>query len=336
MRAWLGQLPKADLHVHLEGSVPPALALELAKRNDVSLPGAHRGIEGLVEAYTFRNFGDVIRLYKAISRCMSTAEDFQRAVFGVAETFAEAGTAYAEVTFTPMTHLRRGVNADAMLAGLAAGRQAAKEELGVELSWVFDIVRSFPEQSEETLALALRARDQGVVALGIAGPEGERLPTAPFVEVFKRAKAQGLGSVPHAGEQWGAQSVREAIDLLHADRIGHGVRAIEDPALVQELVARGVKLEVCPSSNLTLGIYSDISEHPVHQLAEAGVAISLGSDDPALFQCDLVGEYMLMHDHFGWNASRLYELACAAVEHSFLPAPSKRDLRERQAALRPA
>jgi adenosine deaminase len=266
---------------------------------------------------------------------MARADDFERAVLGVAESFAASGIAYAEVTFTPMTHVRRGVDPDAMLDGLASGRALARERWGVEFAWVFDIVRSFPDQADETLALALHGREQGVVALGIGGPEGPEYPTHVFGDVFARARTEGLRAVPHAGEQWGAQSIWEAIEVLHADRIGHGVRAVEDPKLVATLVERGVPLELCPSSNLRLGVVSRIEDHPIAELARAGVPLSLATDDPALFQCDLVGEYLLMHEVFGWDSRLLFELACAAVEHSFLPEASKRDLRDRQSAFRP-
>ena len=335
LRQWLRDLPKAELHVHLEGSVPPALAMQLAERNGVLLPGSEKGLEGLTEAYTFRNFNDFLRLYVAISKCFVGEEDFRDAVLGVAERFAQSGIAYAEVTFTPMTHVQRGVDADAMLAGLEAGRIAAREEHGVEFAWVFDIVRCFPEQSDPTLALALRGRDQGVVALGIGGPENDELPTEPFVDVFAKARAEGLRAVPHAGEQRGAQGVREAVELLHADRVGHGVRAVEDPSVVELLIERGVPLEVCPGSNLKLGVAPSLEAHPLRELAEAGVAFSLASDDPALFQLDLVDEYLSLARAYGWGPQRLFELACAALEHSFLPDEKRRELRGRMQKCQP-
>jgi adenosine deaminase len=335
LRQWLRDLPKAELHVHLEGSVPPALALKLAARNGVLLPGAERGLAGLIEAYTFRNFDDFLRLYVAISKCFVAEIDFRDAVVGVAERFAQSGIVYAEVTFTPMTHVQRGVDAEVMLAGLEAGRVAALEQHGVDLAWVFDIVRCFPDQSDPTLELALRARDRGVVALGIGGPENDDLPTEPFVEVFARARAEGLRAVPHAGEQRGAHGVREAIELLHADRIGHGVRAIEDPRVVELLIERGIPLEVCPGSNLKLGVAESLDAHPLQRLDRAGVAFSLASDDPALFQLDLLDEYLSVGAAYGWGPQRLFEVACAALEHSFLPEERRRELRARMQECQP-
>lgn len=324
-------LPKAELHVHLEGSLLPELALRLAARRGVRLPGDERGVEGLREAYRFRNFGDFLKVYVAISRTLEQAEDFCEAVVGVAANLAAQQVRYAEMTFTPMTHVSRGVDADAMLAGLAEGRARASHEHGVELAWVFDIVRSLPEQAEPTLALALRARDQGVVALGVGGPEGPRWPNEPLAPTFARAKAEGLRRVPHAGEQDGPASLRSTLALFDPDRIGHGVRCIEDAELVAELRERQIPLEVCPTSNLALGVATSMASHPLPALRAAGIALSLASDDPPLFGTSLVDEYLRSAAAFGWDRSELLAIAGAAIDHAFMPESLARALRAEQA-----
>ncbi|MFO7564250.1 MAG: adenosine deaminase [Enhygromyxa sp.] len=329
--ALISELPKVELHVHLEGSIVPELALRLAARRGVRLPGAEEGVEGLRRAYRFRSFRDFLEVYVALSSTLQQAEDFADAVFGVAEQLAAQRVRWAEVTFTPMTHVARGVDADAMLDGLAQGRARAREELGVELAWVFDVVRSLPEQADATLELALRGREHGVIAIGVGGPEGPKWSVAPLASMFARARAEGLKSVPHAGEQWGAPSLRETLELLAPDRIGHGVRCLEDPEITRELIDRQVKLEVCPSSNVALGVVASVAEHPLPRLLEAGLAVSLGSDDPPLFGTTLVDEYRRCAHAFGWGPEELLAIAAAAVEHSFMPEDRKQALRAEQA-----
>lgn len=319
-------LPKAELHVHLEGSIVPELALRLAARRGVVLPGAERGVEGLREAYRFASFRAFLNVYVALSNTLQQAEDFADAVLGIAEGLAAQQVRWVEMTFTPMTHVVQGVDPDAMLAGLAEGRRRALEQFGVEFAWVFDVVRSLPEQGPQTLELALRARDQGVIALGIGGPEGPKWSVAPLAPVFARAKAEGLMSVPHAGEQHGPPSLRETLDLLAPDRIGHGVRCLEDPELTAELADRGIPLEVCPSSNVALGVVPSFAAHPLPQLLAAGIKLSLASDDPPLFGTTLVEEYRRCVGAFGWGPDQVLAVAGAAVRHSFMPDARKREL----------
>jgi adenosine deaminase len=335
---WLiRELPKVELHVHLEGSIVPELALRLAARRGVVLPGAgpdgQASIEGLRAAYRFTSFRDFLKVYVALSSTLQQAEDFAEAVFGVAEQLAAQRVRRAEMTFTPMTHVARGVDPDAMLDGLAHGRARARAELGVDLAWVFDVVRSLPEQADQTLALALRGREQGVFAVGVGGPEGPAWSVAPLADMFARAKAEGLASVPHAGEQHGAASLRETLDQLAPDRIGHGVRCLEDPEIVAELVDKRIPLEVCPSSNVALGVVASLAEHPLPRLQAAGLALSLGSDDPPLFGTTLVDEYRRCAQAFGWGAEELLAIAGAAVDQSFMSGEQKAELRAEQAAI---
>jgi adenosine deaminase len=331
--ALIEALPKVELHVHLEGSIVPELALRLAARRKVLLPGADEGVEGLRRAYRFTSFREFLKVYVALSSTLQQAEDFAEAVFGVATELARQRVRWAELTFTPMTHVTRGVDADAMLGGLAHGRARAKAELGVELSWVFDVVRSLPDQAAGTLELALRGQDQGVIAVGVGGPEGPAWSVAPLSEMFGRARAAGLRSVPHAGEQHGPASLRETLDLLAPDRIGHGIRCLEDPELTAELVDRGIPLEVCPSSNVALGIVASLAEHPLPRLQAAGLALSLNSDDPPLFGTTLVDEYRRCAAAFGWGVEEVLAIAGAAVEQSFMSAARKAELRAEQVAL---
>ena len=334
IEAFVRALPKAELHLHLEGSITPVLAGRLATRRSVTLPPAYLVVAPGAAPH-FPSFEAFIQLYVALSSCLQQAEDVALAVGDLAERLDQQGVRHAEVTFTPLTHIQRGVASEVLIEGLLAGRRAARE-LGVELRYVFDIVRCFPEQAEPTLdfARSVRAREEAaVVGLGIGGPEGPRWPTEPLAATFAAARAEGLHSVPHAGEQWGPQSIREAIELAHAERIGHGVRCIEDPELVRLLCERGIALEVCPTSNVALGVSRSIDEHPLPRLIEAGLSVSLGSDDPPLFGTDLVQEYVRCAQAFGWGPTQIRRLARASLEQAFMPASERARLGAAQDAV---
>lgn len=328
----IDRLPKAELHLHLEGSVEPELALALARRHGRRLPGDEDGAEGLRRHYRFKDFREFVRLYVAISACVNEAEDFAAIAVDLARKLAAENVRYAEVTVTPMTHVARGVAPEAVLAGLAEGRARAREAYGVELAWVFDIVRIFFDQAAPTLEMALRGQKDGVIGLGFAGPEAPQWPTAPFAPLFTRARAAGLRSLPHAGEMDGPSSVWAALRDLQADRIGHGVRCLEDPALVDHLRAREVPLEVCPTSNLGIGLFPALAEHPLPELLAAGLAVSLASDDPPMFATSLSEEYRRCAAAFEWDAPQVARIAANSVRHSFMAEDAKARLLAEQAA----
>ncbi|MCX4241431.1 adenosine deaminase [Paraliomyxa miuraensis] len=335
--AFVRALPKAELHLHLEGSVTPAMAGRLARRHRVEMPGAGLGETlDLRQAFPFVDFAGFLRLYLAIARCLQQAGDFAEIAEDLGRRLHEQGVGYAEVTFTPALHRSRGIDDAMMIEGLVAGRRAVLERHDVLLRWVFDVVRIFPEQAEPTLAFALameRVDPGATVGLGLAGPEDRPHDVAPLVEAFARARAEGLRSLPHAGELAGPERIWEALRKLGADRIGHGVRCLDDPALVEFLREREVPLEVCPSSNVCLGVCGSIAEHPLPRIMEAGVAVSLGSDDPPLFGTDLVQEYLRVAEAFGWGPPRLRALAAASIEHAFMPAERATSMRAALAAI---
>jgi aminodeoxyfutalosine deaminase len=316
---WIRDLPKAELHVHLEGSVTAELAERLALRNGVAEPPRP-------PADGFADFDGFIRCFLAISRCFVTAEDFAEATADLARRHAAQGVVWAEITFTPVTHQRRGVAPEVIAEGLVEGRRRAWAEHGVGIGWVFDVVRGFDDQAAPTLDFmrrVARADAGSVVAIGLGGPEAAA-PAVDGVEaVFAQARAEGFGRVPHAGELSGPSSIWDAVRRLGAQRIGHGVRCLEDDALVQHLVAEGIVLEVCPTSNVRLGVAADLATHPLPRLLAAGVAVTLGSDDPTLFGRDLLGEYLACREAYGWSDATVVDLAAASIRHSFMPAVDK-------------
>jgi len=320
-------VPKVELHVHLEGSIQPTTLLTLAQRNGVPLPV--QSVEEMQRWFTFRDFSHFIEIYFAISRCLKTAEDYELIAYEFGANMARQNARYAEVTFSPSTHyFSLGVPFDTFFAGLTKGCQRARAAFGVEIRWIFDIVRDIPDaernrkRAEYTLAVAQEGREDGVVALGLGGGEVHH-PPEQYVTWFEKALETGLRSAPHAGETVGPISIWGALRTLGAERLGHGVRAIEDPTLVEYLAERQVPLEICPTSNICLGVYTDISGHPLPRLYAAGIPITINSDDPPLFNTTLNQEVGLLFDVFKFDVNTVNDILLNGVRHSFLSIEEK-------------
>lgn len=320
-RTLIGQMPKAELHVHLEGAIQPETLLELARRHghEDRLPTTE--IAGLRRWFTFTDFPHFIQIYWTISNFLRTPEDFALIVHACGADMAAQNIRYRELTFTPYTHTdlqQKGLTIDDLFAGLEAGRAQAKADFGVEMRWIFDIPRntSFkgannaynPTIAEKTLAYALAGQDKGVIGFGLGGYE-VGAPPQPFAHAFAVAKQAGLLSVPHAGETMGAASVWGAVRDLNADRIGHGVRAIEDPALLALLKERQTVLEINPTSNICLHVYRRLAEHPFPHLDRMGLLVTVNSDDPPLFNTSLSQEYEVLAGEFGYGPQDLARIA---------------------------
>jgi aminodeoxyfutalosine deaminase len=296
--------PKIELHVHLEGTVRPATLLEIARRNDVALPA--KTVEGLAELYRFRDFAHFIEVWVMTTGALRTAEDFRQVVVDYAREAASHGAIYIEGIFSPAESAARGVPWKEIFEGYCDGAQQAREEHGVEVRLTPDIPRGFPmEAAEATARHAIAYCDRGVVGIGLGGLEAQ-FPPEPYAEAFALAREGGIASVPHAGEVAGVASIRGALEALGADRIRHGIRAVEDPAMVRELAGRGTVLDVCPISNLRTGAVPSLAEHPLPQLVGAGVHCSLSTDDPAMFETDLGREYEAA-TAFGLSPQSFYE-----------------------------
>ncbi|MEP6910171.1 MAG: adenosine deaminase [Actinomycetota bacterium] len=281
--------PKIELHVHLEGTVRPETLLEIARRNDYALPADT--VEGLRDLYQFRDFAHFIDVWVLTTNALRTRDDFRQVAVDYAAEAASHGAVYVEAIFSPAERVRRGVDWDDIFAGYCDGAEQAHELHGVEMRLTPDIVRGFPlDECEPVVRYSAKYADRGVVAVGLGGLEAE-YPPEPYASVFELAKAEGLGSVPHAGEVAGPASVRGALDALQADRIRHGFRAIEDEELADELTERGIVLDICPVSNVRTGAVGSLAEHPLPQLVAAGVRCSISTDDPAMFDTDLTRDY---------------------------------------------
>jgi adenosine deaminase len=326
---YLQAVPKAELHVHLEGAIQPGTLLTLAARNGVSLPG--RTEADLRDWFVFRDFPHFAEIYVTITRCLRNVEDYELVVHEFGAEMARQNVRYAEVTFSPSTHRAYGVSDQTMIDGLSRGRERVRAEFGVEINWTFDIVRwtgseaDTGAKAEYTTELAIACREMGVTALGLGGIEAGH-PPEPFEPWFDRARAAGLHSAPHAGEFGGPESVRGAIERLGAERIGHGVRAYDDPALVALLAERRIPIEVSPTSNVRLGAYPSYAAHPFRRLHEAGVRVTVNSDDPPLFNTTLNDEVALLHTEFAYDVAAIDEVLLDAVRVSFLPAERRAEL----------
>ncbi|HET9250285.1 MAG TPA: adenosine deaminase [Actinomycetota bacterium] len=305
-------LPKAELHVHLEGSIRPETVRELADREGISVPS------GLSDGgWRFAGFDDFIDQYTTTCALLSGPEDFRRLAYEFCQDEARTGVAYAEVVFSPSNHAPRLGDdwfgpIEAVLDGLESGRR----DFGVTARVAPDLVRDAGlGMAERSLEVALKYAGRGVVALNAAG--SERIGVEPFAPLFRRAKDAGLRSVPHAGEWAGPRNVWETLEHYLPDRIGHGVRAAEDPALVEHLAAIGIPLEVSPVSNVATGVYAGLAEHPFRRLRDAGVGVTLNSDDPPMFGAWLSDVYASARDTWAFTDEELAEIARTGVRASF-------------------
>lgn len=318
-----GIVPKIELHVHLEGTIRACTLLAIARRNDLPLPADT--LEGLQALYQFRDFAHFLEVWELTTNCLRTADDFRQVVVDYAAEAAAHGAVYLEGIFSPAERVARGVSWDALFNGYCDGAQQAEEEHGVivrltpEMHWGLD-----PEDALDVARRAVAFAGRGVVGLGLGGSEWLR-PAASYAAAFSLAADGGLGSVPHAGEGAGPESVRAVLEDLGADRVRHGIRAIEDPGLVSELASRGTVLDVCPTSNLRTRVVASPGEHPLPSLVRAGVACSVSTDDPAMFGTDLGREYDL--------ASRLGVDARVTYQAGVRGALCDEDTRRRLAAV---
>ncbi|MFY0408828.1 adenosine deaminase [Solicola sp. PLA-1-18] len=318
-------LPKAELHVHLVGSASVPTVLALARRHpDGGVPTDEAALRAF---YEFTDFAHFIEVYIAVNSLVREPEDVEALVVGVAADLAAQNVRYAELTVTPDSHVTAmGMAPEAVAEALTSARRAARAEHGVELAWIFDIPGELGLPSgERTIDWVEQHAPEGSVGFGLGGPEiGVGRPQ--FADVFARARAIGLHSVPHAGETTGPETIWDALRHLGAERVGHGIAAAQDPALLAHLAEHGIPLEVCPTSNLRTRAVERIEDHPFTALRDAGVVVTLSSDDPGMFDTTLQREYQLAHDVFGLDRGALVDLAQASVDASFATDDVRRSL----------
>ncbi|MEH0841525.1 adenosine deaminase [Micromonospora sp. CPCC 205711] len=322
LSAFIAALPKVELHVHHVGSASPRIVSELAARHEGRSP-VPADPEALAEYFAFRDFAHFIEVYLSVVDLIRDPEDVWILTHEVARELARQQVRYAELTVTPYSHVHRGIPAPAFCEAIEDARKRAEADFGIALRWCFDIPgEAGLAAAEETLRIALEQRPDGLISFGLGGPE-IGVPRPQFKPYFDQARAAGLRSVPHAGETTGPQTVWDALRDLGAERIGHGISAAEDPELIAYLAEHRIALEVCPTSNVRTRAVARIEEHPLRRLVDAGVLVTINSDDPPMFGTTLNDEYAVAARLLDAGPDRLAALARDAVTASFLEPAEK-------------
>jgi adenosine deaminase/aminodeoxyfutalosine deaminase len=315
--AFIVSLPKAELHLHLEGSIDPPTLLELKKQH-----GKKGTLAEVEQLYQYKDFTGFLMAFKAVTEELRAPEDYELVTYRLMEKLKMDNVLHAEVYVSVGVCLWRKQDFDAIFGGLERGRERGERDFGVSLLWIFDAVRQFGAGKAQPVAeLAVRYKGSSVIGFGIGGDERQAAPEL-FRDVYAYAAANGLRLTAHAGETAGPGSVWGALNLP-AERIGHGFTAAQDPELVETLSKRQVPVEICITSNLRTGVCPTIAEHPVRNYFDQGVMVTLNTDDPAMFATSLSREYQLAQDAFGFTDEHLRELARNSFEASFLPPEKK-------------
>lgn len=311
---FIAGLPKAELHLHIEGTLEPELLLAIARRNNVFLP--YDSADALRAAYRFSRLQDFLDLYYRGADVLRTERDFYDLTWAYLEKARAESVLHAEIFFDPQAHTHRGVPFSTVIDGIHEAVQDARGALGISAGVIMCFLRHLDAtDAHDTLTTALPYRDR-IVAVGLDSSELGH-PPVKFREVFDRARAEGFRTVAHAGEEGPADYVRQALDLLHVSRIDHGNRALDDDALVRELAQRRVPLTVCPLSNLKLGVVPDLSRHPLPEMLARNLAVTVNSDDPAYFGGYVNANYAAMQ-RLGLDREQCVTLARNSFESSFL------------------
>ena len=324
IQGFIRRLPKAELHLHLEGTILPSTLVELSARHDVrplTLPEA----EAL---YRFDDFSGFMEAFKAVTGRLIGPEDYELAAWRMMEHLAAQGVVHAEVFISVGVFYHWNDNTPAafepVFAGLERARQRGERELGLSLYWLFDAVRHFPVEEAGRVfrkAAELRPTHPSIIGIGLGGDE-RRTGSEPFRALYAQAAQTGLRLTDHAGETTGPEAIWEALSI-GAERLGHALSAIDDEKLLQELKARNTPLELCPTSNVRTGVCPSFAAHPLRKYFEAGLLATLNSDDPAFFGSDVAQEYLLAHTEQGFTRDELRQLAANSIRASFLSAAAK-------------
>jgi adenosine deaminase len=320
MEEFVRRLPKAELHLHLEGTLEPEMMFALAERHGIRL--RFDSVEALRAAYEFRDLQSFLDLYYEGCQVLRTAEDFHELTWAWLQRAHADGVVHAEPFFDPQSHTARGVPFEAIVEGIGGALDAAERELGITSRLIMCFLRHLPEEAAmATFEAALPFRDR-IVGIGLDSTERGH-PPSRFRKVFARAKAQGFRLVAHAGEEGPPDYIRQALDVLDVERIDHGVRVVENPELLERVIRDRVPLTVCPLSNVRLKVYSTLLEHPLRELLQWGACVTINSDDPAYFGGYLVDNYVAAARALALDERDLTDCARNSIRASFLPDEDK-------------
>ncbi|MFG3692169.1 adenosine deaminase [Stutzerimonas stutzeri] len=306
MYDWLNALPKAELHLHLEGSLEPELLFRLAERNKIALPW--NDVDALRSAYNFGNLQEFLDLYYAGADVLRTEQDFYDLTWAYLQKCEEQNVVHTEPFYDPQTHTDRGIQFEVAMRGISGALADGRELLGISSGLILSFLRHLSEEAAfKTLEQAMPFRD-AFFAVGLDSSEMGH-PPSKFERVFAKARAEGFLAVAHAGEEGPPEYIWEALDLLKVSRIDHGVRAAEDPKLIQRLIDEQIPLTVCPLSNTKLCVFDDMSQHNILQMLEQGVKVTVNSDDPAYFGGYVTENFMALHESLGMSEDQARRLA---------------------------
>ncbi len=330
IQAFIRNLPKAELHLHLEGTITPSTLVELSALHDA----APLSIERANAIYQFTDFTGFIEAFKAVTRLLSGPDAYEIAAWRMMQNLAAQGVVHAEVYISVgVIYMWRNYNPHAfepIFFALERARERAQAELGLSLYWIFDAVRHFTVEEAGVVfrkAAELRSQYPSIIGIGLGGDE-RKAGSEPFREVYAQAARDGLRLTNHAGETTGPEAIREALSI-GTERVGHALSAIDDPALVQELKTRRIALELNPTSNVRTGVCPSFAKHPLRRYFDAGLLVTLNSDDPAFFGSDVANEFFLAHTQQGFTPAELRQLAANSIHASFLPEIEKANLLSR-------
>lgn len=319
--SFIRRLPKAELHLHLEGTVTPETLVELSQRHD----GLPLNLDQARALYRYTDFTGFLMAFKAVSEHLRTPDDYEFITWRMLQRLALQGVVHAEVYVSVgVVYYWRSCEFEPLFAAMERARARAESELGISVFWIFDAVRHFgPEEAARVFRKAAELRPQfpSIIGIGIGGDE-RRVGAEPFRDLYAEARDAGLRLTAHAGETTGSESIWGALNI-GAERIGHALTAIHDQELMELLAERQVPVEICITSNLRTGCCLRIEEHPLRHYFDSGLMVTLNSDDPALFESDLENEFSLARKHFAFTEEQLREIAANSVEASFLPAEKK-------------
>ena len=325
-------LPKAELHCHLQGTAPPALIRRIAARNRIALPDDLEGDDG---RYAWDDFAGFFRAFDVAGLCLRTPEDYHDITYAYLTAAAEEGAVYVELFSSPDLAERAGMGFAQHLEGIVSGIADAEKETGIVGRLILTLQRHLgPERAREIAGAMVAAPHPFVVGLGMSGDETQ-FEARDFLPAYRIAADSGYGCTAHAGEIGGAGSVAAVIEALPVSRIGHGVQAIEDTAVTDELRRRGTVLEICPTSNVLLGVYPDLASHPFRRLRDAGCQVTLNSDDPPYFGTTLAGEYAIGARNFGLDSADLLEVTRTALRAAFIDDETRNRLMSKVDAYQP-
>jgi aminodeoxyfutalosine deaminase len=332
-KSFIQSLPKAELHLHLEGSVDPATLAELSRRYNTPLPTENNRYEvagsgdvltedDVRRLYSYKDFNGFLMAFKSVTERLRSAEDYELVTYRLMQKLRQQNIVHAEVYVSVGVIRWRGQPVEPIFEGMERGRERGQRDFGVSLLWIFDAVRHFgPEAAGEVFDLAARLRERNVVGIGIGGDEA-RGPAEGFRDLYKKAADNGLRLTAHAGETTGPESVWGALNI-GAERIGHGLSAASDAELMEVMAQKQVPVEMCITSNLRTGACAELQDHPVKKFFDEGLMITLSTDDPAMFQTSLNKEYEIAQQEFSFSEEHLRELARNSIEASFLPVEKK-------------